>query len=244
LIWASPPCETFTNHAYNASPGRVTVDAPHGCNYRNHKHPERPPCCTDPKCKYAAKARLHDKFLPWLQNMHAVNAELGLPYHWAIENPDAGMKLRPYARLENWPEPLVAARKTVDECTMGHDAKKPTMIYTDMIDLEYIGSTGDGRCHNLCDAIVHHPDGSKRHKAAYAQEPARQLPAHQKAVIPERLSAETMTAAIQRRSSSKQRIVIDSFCGRASLAPVARKLGLRYVGVDIKKYRRYDPTEG
>ena len=79
-----------------------------------------------------------------------------------------------------------------------------------------------------------------RHKAAYAQEPARQLPAHQKAVIPEGLSAETMTAAIQRRSSSKQRIVIDLFCGRASLAPVARKLGLRYVGVDIKKYRRYD----
>ena len=165
-------------------------------------------------------------------------------HHWAIENPDAGMNLRPYAKLENWPEPLVAARKTVDECTMGHDAKKPTMIYTDMIDLEYVGSTGDGRCHNQCDAIVHHPDGSKRHKAAYAQEPARQLPAHQKAVIPERLSAETMTAAIQRRSSSKQRIVIDLFCGRASLAPVAKKLGLRYVGVDIKKYRRYDPTEG
>ena len=120
------------------------------------------------------------------------------------------------------------------------------MIYTDMIDLEYVGSTGDGRCHNQCDAIaiVHHPDGSKRHRAAYAQEPARQLPAHQKAMIPERLSAETMAAAIQRRSSSKQRIVIDLFCGRASLAPVAKKLGLSYVGVDIKNYRRYDPTEG
>ena len=63
-------------------------------------------------------------------------------------------------------------------------------------------------------------------------------------MIPERLSAETMTAAIQRRSSSKQRIVIDLFCGRASFAPVAKKLVLSYVGVDIKKYRRYDPTEG
>ena len=56
---------------------------------------------------------MRDKFLPWLQNMHAVNTELGLPYHWAIENPDAGMKLRPYTKLENWPEPLVVARKTV-----------------------------------------------------------------------------------------------------------------------------------
>ena len=177
--------------------------------------------------------------------MHAVNTELGLAYHWAIENPDAGMKLRPYAKLENWPEPLVVSRKTVDECTMGHDdAKKPTMIHTDMIDLEYVVSTGDGRCHNQCDAIVHHPDGSKRHRAAYAQEPARQLPAHQKTVIPEKLSAETMAAAIQRQSSSKQRIVIDLFCGRASLAPVPKNIGLSYVGVDIKKYRRYDPTEG
>ena len=75
---------------------------------------------------------------------------------------------------------------------MGHDAKKPTMIYTDMIDLEsvleYVGLTGDGRCHNQCGAMVHHQDGSKRHRAAYAQEPARQLPAHRKAcaVIPER----------------------------------------------------------
>ena len=118
------------------------------------------------------------------------------------------------------------------------------MIYTDMIDLEYVGSACDGRCHNQCNEIVHHPGGSKRHRAAYAQEPARQLPAHRKAVIPERLAEETMAAAIQRRSSSKQRIVIDLFCGRASLAPVAKKLGLSYVGVDIKKYRRYDPTEG
>ena len=154
------------------------------------------------------------------------------------------MKLRQYAKLENWPEPLVVLRKTVDECTMGHDAKKPTMIYTDMIDLEYVGSTGDDQCHNQCGTIVHHPDGSKRHRAAYAQEPARQLPAHRNAVIPERSAEETMTAAIQRRSSSKQRIVINLFCGRASLAPVAKKLGLRYVGVDIKKYRHYDPTEG
>ena len=176
--------------------------------------------------------------------MHAVNTELGLVYPWAIENTDAGLKLRPYAKLKNWPEQLVVSRNTVDECTMGHDAKKPTMIYTDMIDLEYAGSTGDGRCHNQCDAIVHHPDGSKRHRAAYAQEPARQLPAHQKAAIPGRLAEETMTAAIQRRSSSKQRIVIDLFCGRASLAPEATKLGLSYVGVDIKKYRRYDRTEG
>ena len=75
-----------------------------------------PPCRTDPKCKYAAKARLDDKVLPWLQNMHAVNTEMGLAHHcnWAIENPDAGMKLRPYAKLENWPEPLMVSRKTVD----------------------------------------------------------------------------------------------------------------------------------
>ena len=107
---------------------------------------------------------------------------------------------------------------------MGHDAKNPAMVYTGMIDhdLVCVGSTGEGRCHNQCDAIVHHPDGSKRHKAAYAQEPAHQLPTHRKAVIPERLAEETMTAAIQRRSSSTQRIVIDLFCGRASLAPVAK----------------------
>ena len=133
------------------------------------------------------------------------------------------MKLRPYAQLENWPAPLTVSRKTVDECTMGRDAKKPTMIYTDMIDLEYVGSTctGGGRCHNQCDAIVHRPDRPKRHKAAYAQEPARQLPAHRKAVIPERLAEETMTApaAIQRRSSSKQRIVVGLFRGRGSFNP-------------------------
>ena len=62
----------------------------------------------------------------------------------------------------------------------------------------------------------------------------------------ERLAEKTMAAAIQRRSSSKQRAVIDLVCGRDSLAPVAKKSGLRYVamGVDIKKYRRYGPTEG
>ena len=66
-------------------------------------------------------------------------------------------------------EPLVVSRTTVDECTMGHDAKKSAMIYTDMIDLEYAGSTGDSRCHNQCDAIAHHPDGPKRHGAAYVR---------------------------------------------------------------------------
>ena len=129
---------------------------------------------------------------------------------------------------------------------MGHDAKKPTIIYTEMIDLEYVGSTGDGRCHNQCTA-AHHPDGPKMHRAAYAQQPVRQLPSHRKVVVPGRLSEETMAAAIQRRSSRKQRVVIDLLCGRGKLAPAAKQLGLSYVGVDIKKHRRYDPydpTEG
>ena len=82
--------------------------------------------------------------------------------------------------------------------------------------------------------------------AAYAQEPARQLPAHQKAVAPEGLAEETMAAAIQRQSPSKQRAVIGLVCGRASLAPVAKKSGpsYAYVGVDIKKCRHCGPTEG
>ena len=90
--------------------------------------------------------------------MHAASVVTGLEYHWAIENPDAGLKLRPYTKFENCPEPLMISRTTTDECSMGHNAKKPTTIYADMIDLEYVGSTGDGRCHNSCDAVIHHPD--------------------------------------------------------------------------------------
>ena len=76
LVWASPPCKTlnFTDHAYNQSDGRITPEAPHGCNYRDRTCPERPPCChgDHPECKYAAKARLHDTFLPWLQNIEGL----------------------------------------------------------------------------------------------------------------------------------------------------------------------------
>ena len=59
--------------------------------------------------------------------------------------------------------------------------------------------------------------------------------------IPERVlvSTETMAAAIQRRSSGKQRIVIDLFCGRASLAAVAKKLRLSYV--PRSKYQEISP---
>ena len=55
FVWASPPCRTMSNAAYNTGRGEG-----HGYNFRDFTDPERGPCCSRKDCKYRQMAVEHD----------------------------------------------------------------------------------------------------------------------------------------------------------------------------------------
>ena len=225
LVWASIPCETFANSAYNVS---------RGFNYRNFEDPVRAPCCEDPTCKYGALARLHDRMLPQLQKMLSHSQDIGLDFEYFFEHPDSNLQRRPYAQLSNWP--VAVSKKKYDMCAFAHPAKKPSIAFTSMNELQLQGETGNGRCGDCCSQRITTNDGRCIHKKAYAQEPSRQLGCMHKSAIPKKLTKEVVEYATQK--SRKKKVVIDLFCGRSSIAPVVLEKGLSYVGVDIKKFAK------
>jgi hypothetical protein len=225
FVWASPPCNTFSNAAYNVGRGEG-----HGYNYRDFNDPERGPCCQDPQCQYRQKAVLHDQFLPWIQAMVQHNRDKGHKFQFGVENPRACLRRRPYMAEEQWPNAAVN-RVDIDMCAYGNLAQKPTDFWTSMMNYSPVGNTGDGKCHERCGKGYTTENGTYRHLTAYAREPHRQPKGASRVAIPPAWSAEVLGHAMK-TAPPRQKVVIDLCCGHRSIRPVAHRMGLRYVGVD------------
>ena len=231
FIWASPPCRTFSNSAYNQ--GRGTSG--HGYNYRDFNDPKRGPCCQKEECPYRQMAVRHDRFVPWLQQMFQHLQDNEIDCDMGIENPRACLERRPYMQLESWPGSIPFSKHAIDMCAYNHPAQKPTHFWTSMTDYRPQGMTGDGRCHRRCSAGSYNEEGGYHHPVAFAQEPARQPRGSDRVAIPAPWAREVLSHALRHRRNADCNIVIDLFCGHRSLAPVAHQMGLRYVGVDIDR---------
>jgi transposase InsO family protein len=229
LVWASPPCRTFTNSAYNVGRG-----SGHGYNYRDFSDPERGPCCKDPGCPYRKMAVQHDQCVPHLQKMVQDDWDQGRQYDYVVENPHGCLGCRPYTHPEHWPDQRVN-KFTVDQCAFGKLTQKPTDLWTSLTNFRPIGNTGDGKCRERCGRGYFTANGTYRHVQAYAQEPNRQPRGADRVSIPTMLSEEILGAAFDgRRGQGK--VVIDLYCGHRSIAPVAVAMGMHYIGIDVDRY--------
>ena len=171
-----------------------------------------------------------------LQQMVQADRIGGLSYDFMVENPRACLRLRPYARLHNWPDMVQVALKSVDLCTFKHPTMKPTDLFTSLIDYTPKGDTSSGRCERKCRAGHTTEKGSYIHELAFAQgEPARNPSGHMRVAMPAMLLDEVLQEAIGGDAGEDQ-WVVDLFCGFKSMAGPARERGFNYVGVDIRDY--------
>ena len=133
-------------------------------------------------------------------------------------------------------------RHIVDYCAYGFAYKKPTHIWSSLKTWTQKGLTGGGRCGKCCPAGGWYTNSKGQrvhvHDVGLARDPdigIRGQGATQKLnAIPQLLVQEWLEAAIQERKSDQQNVVIDLCCGYGSVLPVANKMGMKYIGVDVK----------
>jgi hypothetical protein len=227
LLWASAPCDTFSP----AVASNVGRGPGHGFNSRDFSDPERGPCCDSKTCKYAQQARLHDKFLPLLQDAVAHARCMGLDFHFVFENPRGSLRRRPYMQLQRWPEVGSVSLRTVDLCAFGLPRRKATDLWTSL-PAPFVGSTGTGRCDQRCaDGFWNKTTGCYCHT-----QPLNEYrgPQSGKARMPSDLLREVLVAAASDLTRRDNPVVIDLFAGECSLAPVAAEYGIDCISVDIR----------
>ena len=136
----SPCCRTFTK--------TDSSNVPKGHNYRLHdrSNPTKPP-----KSRSTVKGRMAhraDKMVKWAIRVlrYFIREHEALVY---LENPVGNLCRRPYMRG------LQAdgfRRVEVHYCAYGHHYMKPTHIWTNMTEEQWVpkGRTGTGRCEKRC----------------------------------------------------------------------------------------------
>ena len=229
LVWASTPCETLSA----ADPSNSS----RGNEHRDHQDPERP-AKQDRTDGKAAKAELHDRFLPALMTMAACDRVRGLHYNFLFENPRASLRRRPYMHLSVWPRVLEVVRRSVHLCAFRHYFKKATDLWTSLTAWVPKGTTGDGLCGDSCEVGGRSStSGRYVHDYAMSVDPKRfpqgKGATARKNAMPRMLLDEVLEAA-ERDGTSKQRVVIDLCAGYRSMKEAVWAHGLIYVPVDIR----------
>lgn len=229
LVWASTPCETLSA----ADPSNSS----RGNEHRDHQDPERP-AKRDRTDGKAAKAELHDRFLPALMTMAACDRVRGLHYNFLFENPRASLRRRPYMHLSVWPRVLEVVRRSVHLCAFRHYFKKATDLWTSLTAWVPKGTTGDGLCGDSCEVGGRSStSGRYVHDYAMSVDPKRfpqgKGATARKNAMPRMLLDEVLEAA-ERDGTSKQRVVIDLCAGYRSMKEAVWAHGLIYVPVDIR----------
>ena len=224
LVWASPPCQTFSPADYS--------NISRNNNFRRHDDPERPPTVTNPD--KARVARSHDVLVQQLLEMFQ-HARLQVPgVACAMENPRGSLACRPYMQPEVLPCGL--KYEVLDQCAFDRDYRKTTHLIHNMEGLQLKGNTGDGRCHERC-GKGEFVCGRYRHFKALAMEPIRgprgQGHTKEKNELPAMLLREVMAQALKEAPSGRRKVVVDLCSGFQSWRPVAAEFGCRYVAIDI-----------
>ena len=236
------PCETFSQTGHTNKNRKVrdpiATGSNHGSNYRKSDEFRSPCCPMGSTCKYAEKAREHDKIAQEMKRVAELlhKNETG-KVTWAIENPVGDLHRRDYMRQSEWRCPV--ARSQAHMCAFQHPAKTPKHIWTNMLELKFRGTTGNGLCNNgecgqgyMSDKnrwshhrkIGRNPNDGPRGKGA------KKMKNH----IPEEFNREILIHALKTNNDPYRNVVIDVFAGWQSLKPVCEELGLHYIAVDIK----------
>lgn len=220
LMWASPPCETFSRANWS--------NMSRGNHHREHDAKFSP--VKGPKGEKAAK---HDKLVQKLKEL------MGKVRNFVMENPKAGLERMWY--MLDWEE----KKKVVDMCAFAWPFKKTTNLW---IGGEALGGwqpkgiTGSGRCEEACgQGEVDRLTSRFKHYMALAVDPERGprgAGATQASCgIPEKLVTEIL-GALSEFEDLKGKVVVDMCAGFQSLKEPVLKAGARYVAVDIAGERK------
>ena len=135
-------------------------------------------------------------------------------------------------------------------CSFGWSFRKATNVWTIGFKWQPKGNTGTGRCEEACGQGIHdrttnrychfktlsvHPDQGPRGKGATAER--HQLPESMLEEVLQSADASTKGQDQEQQTTThlEQRgVVVDICAGDESLRPVAEKMGLGYVGIDVK----------
>ena len=225
LIWASPPCQSFSPADYS--------NISRNNNFRCHNDPERPPTLTNPQKAWVAES--HDRLVQHLLAMfqHARNQVPAVAC--AMENPRGSLACRPYMQ----PQKLPCGLKfdVLDQCAFRRDYRKTTHLIHNIEGLELKGTTGNGRCQERCEK-GEFVAGRYRHFKALAMEPIRgprgKGHTKEKNELPAMLLREVAQQALRDAPDKKGGVIVDLCSGFQSWKPVAAELGCRYVAVDVE----------
>jgi len=229
IVWASPPCRTFSPADYS--------NISRNNNFRDHTDPTRPPTRSNPA--KAAIARDHDLLVQRIWEFIDHCRTVGADARCCMENPRGSLACREYMQVGQLPQRI--RQVTVDQCAFGRDYRKATDLWHDVPSWRPSGRTGDGRCHGRC-GKGYVKNGFFRHHKALAMEPIRgprgRGHTKEKNALPAELLEEFALEVMRTTSNLEGRVVLDLCAGFQSWAPVAAKLGCKYVAVDVLGARR------
>ena len=242
LLWASPPCETYSQLQYGM--------AERGDAHRDTKDPNRPPrtleSCEKPA--HFAKRKLaasHDRMNGNLARSLAADKKRGLDFTFGWENPAGGMMSnQEFMNTTDWTE--LTDRQIVDYCNYWTSlSHKPTALWLSHCGWVPGGKSGTGRCAQACHCgrwilDSERVNGMKfQHDFQLGGPKSRAPPAESLQTrwhVPEELFFEVLSAAAKHKQpveGEKKLWVIELFAGQAGSGSVARDLGYGYVPVDI-----------
>jgi hypothetical protein len=239
----SPPCETYSM--------ADSTNISRGFHYRNHSDSTRPPrsiaSCTEAHHFAKRKTAIeHDQMIETLIKV-LMRHRKEHKFEIVLENPVGGLAHRPFMQNVDWLGQTV--KHTVNYCAYGATYKKPTHIWTTLLDWEPKGVTGSGRCESKCGQLIEGKDHDKenvsksqrrRHIHGLAREPWRLPPGpHRKQKlwsIPQLLQQELLQI-VQERQAEKT-YVIDMFSGGESWRQQVENAGYNYIPVDLLCSRR------
>jgi hypothetical protein len=240
LVWASPPCETYTR--LDAS--NISRSNHHRDHDTEHKEARAVADCYTPEdFKKRQKALDHDRLTAGVTEGFVEDNRGGEKYPYAMENPHGMLARRQFMQLESWVR--VASRKLVHYCNYGGQFHKPTDIWSSLANWVPGGRSGCGQCCQLCNVGRWQWVEKETRKTGMQYVHDKQIGGHtdkkgcgvgsqkqQRWKVPSEL-LEEIVACAKERGGERRRYVIDLFAGQGSMAEVARRNGYIYVPVDI-----------
>jgi len=221
LVWASPPCSTFTRANWS--------NLSRGNNYRQKDSFE------PVQGEKGRIAHQHDKMV------YKIKEILNKFQRTVLENPAMGLERMFYMLEEEEKKTLI------DLCAYGWPYKKPTNLWIKGFHFAPKGRTSTGRCEQRCgQGEVNPKTGQFNHYFAAASE-RKVRGKHMTCGMPPELLAEVL-AAVAKEVDITNKVVLDLCSGFQSWKETALKAGCRYVAVDnlgdrAHRLRPEDKTE-